>query len=113
MATAAIDPCFKILNDSYHRALKQENKAFVTNAKIFKRIETVTLCLRNRAGIRALLSCALAKIHNPKLDIRKPYTDISGDDGSTSYSGRLYDEKYIEGLKSKPYLLPINSTTPS
>ena len=57
------------------------------------------------------MACALAKIHNPKLDIRKPYTDIAGDDGNDNYSGRSYDETYVEALKNKPYELPINSTT--
>jgi len=71
----------------------------------------VTLCLRNRAGVRALLACALAKIDKSKLDIRKPYTDIAGDDGTTSYSGRAYDETYLDVLKENPYDLPINATT--
>jgi hypothetical protein len=110
MATA-MDGSSKILNDSYTRALKQLTKPFVTDAKILKRIETVALCLKNRAGVRALLACSLAKIDNPKLDIRKPYTDITGDAGKDNYSGRLYDERYVEALKSKPYELPINSTT--
>jgi len=107
----AMDGSSKILNDSYQRALKQQTKPFVTERRIFKRIETVALCLRNRAGVRALLACSLAKIDNPKLDIRKPYTDISGDAGNDNYSGRLFDERFVEALKSKPYDLPINSTT--
>lgn len=110
MATA-MDGYSKILNDSYQRALKHLEKPFITDAKIFKRVETVALCLKNRAGVRALLACSLAKIDNPKLDIRKPYTDIAGDAGRDNYSGRLYDERYVEALKSKPYELPINSTT--
>jgi hypothetical protein len=111
MAMAAMDGCSKILNDSYHRALKQQTKSFVADSKIFKRIETVALCLRNRAGVRALLACALAKIDNPRLDIRKPYSDISGNVGEDNYSGRAYDESYVEDLKARPYDLPINSTT--
>jgi hypothetical protein len=107
----AMDGCSKILDDSYRRALKQLNKSFVADAKILKRVEIVALCLRNRAGVRALLACALAKIDNPKLDIRKPYTDINGDSGNDKYSGRVYDESYVESLKGKPYELPINSTT--
>jgi DNA adenine methylase len=111
MAMAATDGCSKILNDSYTRAQKQLNKPFVTDTKILKRVETVALCLKNRAGVRALLACTLAKIHNPKLDIRKPYTDIAGDRGKDNYSGRVYDESYVEALKTKPYDLPINATT--
>src|SRR5260370_12037526 len=111
MATATTDGSSKILNDSYTRALKQLTKPFVTDQKIFKRIEAVALCLKNRAGVRALLACSLAKIDNPKFDIRKPYTDIAGDNGKDKYSGRLYDQRYVEALKAKPYYLPINSTT--
>jgi DNA adenine methylase len=111
MATATTDGSSKTLDDSYCRALKQLAKPFVTNQKILKRIETVALCLKNRAGVRALLACSLAKIDNPKLDIRKPYTDIAGDSGKDNYSGRLYDERYVEALKARPYYLPINSTT--
>lgn len=111
MATGTMDGCSKILNDSYQRALKQLEKPFITDAKILKRVDTVALCLRNRAGVRAILACALAKIENPKFDIRKPYTDIDGDAGRDNYSGRVYDERYVEVLKSKPYELPINSTT--
>jgi hypothetical protein len=107
----ATDGSSKTLNDSYQRALKQLDKPLVTDAKIRKRIETVALCLKNRAGVRALLACSLAKIDNPKFDIRKPYTDITGDAGRDKYSGRLYDERYVEALKNKPYDLPINSTT--
>ncbi|MHB8753791.1 MAG: hypothetical protein ACYC92_02370 [Candidatus Acidiferrales bacterium] len=107
----AMDGCSKILNDSYHRALKRQTKPFITDSKFLKRIETVALCLKNRAGVRALLACSLAKIDNPRFDIRKPYTDITGDDRKDNYSGRMYDESYVEDLKTKPYNLPINSTT--
>lgn len=106
-----MDGFSKILHDSYQRALNKLDKPFVTDQKILQRIETVALCLKNRAGVRALLACALAKIDNPKVDIRKPYTDIAGEDGKDNYSGRHYDEAYVEALKSKPYNLPINSTT--
>lgn len=46
-----------------------------------------------------------------KVDIRKPYTDIAGESGDDRYSGRLYDERYIQKLTAKPYNLPINATT--
>jgi hypothetical protein len=54
-----------------------------------------------------LLACSLAKAHNPKLDIRKPYSEIEGGD---SYSGRNYDESYITSFRTK-HTLPINVTT--
>ncbi len=107
----ATDPCLKILSDSYKRALASLTKAFIADAAILKRVEVVALCLRNRAGVRALLAGALAKVHQPKFDIRKPYTDIAGEDGDDCFSGRVYDENYIQLLVDKPYLLPINTTT--
>jgi hypothetical protein len=61
----------------------------------------------NRAGARLLLACALAKVVNPQVDIRKPYTEIGGSD---SYSGRIYDETYI-GPFINNHDLPANPTT--
>ena len=107
----ATDNCSKILDNSYKRAGAQLGKSFVAGAGIRNRIESVALCLKNRAGVRALLAGLLAKVHDPKVDIRKPYTDIAGDSGDDRYSGRFYDERYIHKLTVKPYNLPINATT--
>jgi len=101
----------KILDDSYKRANAQLGKSFATDAGTRNLIEAVALCLKNRAGVRALLAALLAKLHNRKVDIRKPYTDIAGEPGDDCYSGRLYDERYIQKLTGKPYNLPINATT--
>jgi hypothetical protein len=102
---------FKILADSYRRADTHLARPFIKDQRIKTKIEHVALCLRNRAGIRALLACLLAKIQNPKIDIRKPYTGIEPQKGSDNYSGRFLDENYVQQLLSKPYFLPINSTT--
>lgn len=71
------------------------------------RIEVVCRNLQNRALARLLLACSLAKIHNPAIDIRKPYTEIGDPD---SFSGRTYDEAYVT-----PFILeqslPCNPTT--
>ena len=106
-----IDTFSKILDDSYKRANAQLGKSFVTNSGIRNRIEAVALCLKNRAGVRALLAGLLAKVHDPKADIRKPYTDIANMSKKGCYSGRLYDERYIQKFTTKPYSLPINATT--
>ena len=82
------DTCLKILSDSYSRAISQITKPFISDAIILKRVETVALCLRNRAGVRALLAGALAKAYQPKFDIRKPYTDIVGGSSKGCFSGR-------------------------
>ncbi len=102
---------FKTLDDSYQRVLQQGNGSLISDVEIRRRVETVALCLRNRAGVRALLAGLLAKIHLPKVDIRKPYTDIAGEAGDDCYSGRFYDEQYVQHLVQPPYSLPINSTT--
>lgn len=57
--------------------------------------------------MRLLLSCLLAKIHKPSVDIRKPYVEIGSDD---AYSGRTYDEQYISTFISE-HKLPCNPTT--
>ena len=61
----------------------------------------------NRAGIRAILACSLAKIDHPSVDIRKPYTEIGSED---SFSGRSYDEGYIAAI-SRVHRFPVNPTT--
>jgi len=88
--------CFEILKASYEKASAPSAKSFIQNNDIRDRLEQVTLCLRNRAGVRALLAGVLAKIEDPKRDIRKPYTDIAGETGEDCFSGRLYDERYIQ-----------------
>jgi len=105
------DAFSNILRDSYKRASARLTKSFVSNPRIRSRIESVALCLKNRAGVRALLAGLLAKVHDTNVDIRKPYTDIVGESGDDSYSGRFYDERYIQKLTTKPYNLPINATT--
>lgn len=101
----------QILEDSCKRAGFRLGQSFVANAEIRERVEAVALCLKNRAGVRALLAGLLAKIHDPRIDIRKPYTDIAGETGEDRYSGRFYDERYVQKLVAKPYNLPINATT--
>jgi DNA adenine methylase len=53
------------------------------------------------------MACTLAKIDQPHVDPRKPYTAIKTGD---AFSGRSYDEKYITRfiLNNR---LPLNSTT--
>jgi len=105
------DTCLRILSDSYSRAISRITKPFINDAAILQCVEVVALCLRNRAGVRALLAGALAKVYQPKFDIRKPYTDISGRNQRGCFSGRAFDERYIQTLGAKPFNLPINATT--
>ncbi len=107
-----MDYCSKIIKKLYASAEgRDKGRSFIAKTAVRERVEKVALCLKNRAGVRALLACTLAKTANPKLDIRKPYTDIAGETKGDAYSGRLYDERYIQRLLEKPYYLPIKSTT--
>lgn len=85
---------------------KKHKKSFVNNDLVSK-VEYICRCNSNKAPIRFLMSCLLAKIHQPSIDIRKPYREIDGDD---TYSGRSYDEKFVE-LAVHKYGLPCNPTT--
>lgn len=71
------------------------------------RIEYVARNLKNRAGVRLLMACLLAKLHRPEVDVRKPYTEIGEAD---AFSGRAYDERYITAFINE-HNLPCNSTT--
>ncbi len=97
----------KILESAFLEAKAHIGTPFVKDKQILERVEYVSTCVSNRAGVRLLLACALAKSHKPNIDIRKPYTEIKSDD---SYSGRTYDEGYVANLINK-YNLPCNSTT--
>ncbi len=99
--------CISILEKSYQKTKLNLRNRFTSDLVIFKKIDYVARCSTNRAAIRLLMSCLLAKIHQPRVDIRKPYTEIGGDD---SFSGRTYDEKYLSDFINK-YQLPCNSTT--
>ena len=96
----------EIIERLYLRVSKKLTKSFVS-AETENKVEFICRCNANKAPIRFLLSCLLAKIHNPSIDIRKPYTEIEGDD---TYSGRFYDERFVEPFVHK-YKLPCNPTT--
>jgi hypothetical protein len=89
------------------RAAKLGKKPAVTDKAIFERIDYVCRYLGNRAGVRLLMSCMLAKLDRPEVDPRKPYTEIGGED---SFSGRTYDERHLTSFISANRL-PCNSTT--
>ena len=96
----------EILETLYQKASENLSYSIVEPATKDK-VEAICRCNTNKAPIRFLMSCLLAKIHNPKVDIRKPYTEI---EGSNTYSGRFYDERYVQLFVHK-YKLPCNPTT--
>jgi hypothetical protein len=91
----------------YQEASQQLDTSRISDERIRADIEYICRTIQNRAGARLLLACALAKVDQPTVDIRKPYTEIGGAD---SYSGRTYDERYITDFINR-YSLPCNSTT--
>lgn len=98
----------QILELALQRARESIGTSIIADSDILNQIVYITRCLSNRAGARMLLTCALAKIHQPAVDIRKPYTEIGDSD---SFSGRAeYDEKYIGPFTSEN-ALPVNTTT--
>lgn len=97
----------QILKNIYNRAVATLKTTVIADAAIRERIDYVCRCISNRAGVRLLMSCLLAKLHHPNVDPRKPYTEIGEND---SFSGRTYDERYLTKFISE-HRLPVNSTT--
>src|SRR3989304_4858470 len=97
----------KNLSELFSLTISQDYRTIKADPEIVKKIEFVCECISNRAGVRLLMACLLAKVHKPNIDPTKPYTEIGSDD---CFSGRTYDERYIS-----PFIadkdLPCNSTT--
>lgn len=71
------------------------------------RIDAICRSPTNRACVRLLMACLLAKLDRPELDPRKPYTEIGTPD---AFSGRSYDEQYLSRFVQS-HRLPCNPTT--
>jgi len=84
-----MENCSPLLEAALKRAQKNLGHSFIHDEEIAARVLSVVNCPSNRAGARLLMSCMLAKVHDPKIDPRKPYTKIGSKD---SFSGRTYDE---------------------
>lgn len=97
----------EILDICLVEAIKNLSNPFIAEQSIQEKVEFLCRCNTNKAPIRFLISCLLAKIDRPTIDIRKPYTEIQGND---TYSGRAYDESFVEKFVAK-HKLPCNSTT--
>ncbi|MBI5970940.1 MAG: restriction endonuclease, SacI family [Deltaproteobacteria bacterium] len=97
----------QILHKIYTKASATIHKTVVSDKVIRERVEYVCRCTSNRAGVRLLMSCLLGKLDNPKIDPRKPYTEIGASD---SFSGRTYDEQYLTSFINM-HRLPCNPTT--
>jgi len=97
----------KILHKLLTKATKGDYCRLSASDDILEKINYVCRCVENRAGVRLLMACLLAKICEPDVDPLKPYTEIGSDD---CFSGRTYDEKYITNFINENNL-PCNPTT--
>ena len=97
----------EILDLAYQRAVENIKTSFIEDTSMADGVEYICRNLQNRAGVRLLMACLLAKVHRPEVDVRKPYTEIGDDD---SFSGRTYDEQYLTAFIDK-HELPCNPTT--
>ena len=103
--------CSELLEASVQRALARLEKSFIAVATPRAQLAYVIGCSSNRAGARFLIAGTLAKLDNPKLDIRKPFIEVySGAVKKNAYSGRGYDEQYVIDLIRK-HRLPCSATT--
>lgn len=97
----------EILHDIYLQAAAAPHASAIEDAAIRERIDYVCRCMSNRAGVRLLMACLLAKLDRPEIDPRKPYTEIGSAD---CFSGRTYDERHITAFINA-HRLPVNQTT--
>jgi hypothetical protein len=97
----------EILTNAFQRASTNLTQPLISNEDVRERIEVVCQNIRTKAPSRFLLACCLVKVLKPSIDIRKPYTEIEGED---SYSGRTYDVDHVEPFV-REHQLPCNSTT--
>ncbi len=95
------------LDRLYRLAETDPEATAVGDANARDKLEYVCHYLGNRACVRLLMSCLLAKIVQPGMDPRKPYTEIGSAD---SFSGRTYDEAFITAFVRR-HRLPCNTTT--
>jgi len=102
-----MENCSPLLEASLKRAQKNLGHSFIHDEEIAARVVSVVNCPSNRAGVRLLMACMLAKVHRPEIDPRKPYTKIGSKD---CFSGRSYDEQFIGDFITR-HNLPCNSTT--
>jgi len=96
-----------VLSQIYSEVSQALDDPLVSQPDILRNIELVSRNISNRAGVRVLLACSLAKVYDPSVDIRKPYTEINDSD---TFSGRTFDERFIAPFIAH-YELPCNPTT--
>ena len=107
----AVESCLEILEKAYREANGHLHTSFVQDTRGSERIRDIALCAANRAGARFLLAATLAKVHQPDVDIRKPFIQAYPDDQKAgAYPGRHYDEAHIFDFITR-HKLPCSPTT--
>ncbi|MBI4024789.1 MAG: restriction endonuclease, SacI family [Verrucomicrobia bacterium] len=103
--------CSKLLEAAVQRATARLQDSFITDSALREKLAYVINCPSNRAGARFLMAGTLAKLDDPKLDIRKPFIEVyTGAAKKNAYSGRGYDEQHVFDLIRK-HRLPCSATT--
>jgi hypothetical protein len=97
----------EILANVYNLSVEANSKSVIADAFVREKLDYVCKCSSNRAGVRLLMSCLLAKLDRPEIDPRKPYTEIGSKD---CFSGRTYDEQHLMAFIAL-HQLPVNHTT--
>jgi DNA adenine methylase len=100
-----------ILDTAFKRATVsiQRGESLMISPEVVEKIEYVCR-LWNKSGIRFILASTLAKIDDPKLDIRKPFSQQLKE--NDAYSGRKYDEKFVAVFLNRHDLQAVcNPTT--
>ena len=97
----------EVLAKLYKQASNPSATARIRDSQTLAALEYVCRCATNRAGVRLLMACMLAKIDKPDVDPRCPYTEI---DKPAAFSGRSYDEGFVTAFINT-HRLPCNSTT--
>ena len=97
----------ELLEHAFLSASTDLKASKISDVTLLRRVELIARNPQNRAAVRLVLSCALAKASRPELDIRKPYTEIGTAD---AFSGRTFDETYLTAFIQK-HRLPCNPTT--
>ncbi len=102
-----MNTCQNILESAYNEAAQDLATFKIKKTTLLEKIEYICRCQSNRAAVRLLMACLLAKLEHPERDPRKPYTEIGTED---SFSGRTYDEQYLTAFIMQHHL-PCNITT--
>jgi DNA adenine methylase len=106
-----IQDCSRLLKSAVQRAMLHLHESFITHSALRQKLEYIIGCPSNRAGARFIMASTLAKLDDPRLDIRKPFIEVyTGSAKKGAYSGRSYDEQYVFDLIQK-YQLPCSPTT--